>query len=601
MENKEMAALRSLLKAGKLEPYIRHIRFPHYKNLLEATRIDFTYPITALVGANGTNKSSVLRALYGAPQNNNLGNLWFSTSIDPIEDDGARSCFIYGYLNVDIGKHVEVLKTRIHKSDDPDYWEPSRPVAAYQMEKMPPVVGPLKGRSKTRWSAIDKEVVYLDFRATLSAFDKLFYHGELKGRTSSNREKKDLIRSRSPLLKRAIDEGIHSMVWHKLERIFDDGVRWLGEPEIQHVSTILGRRFERIGLIRHYFFNVDAYTCRMIRPGMEYTEAFAGSGEFSVVRIVTEMMSATEKALVLLDEPEVSLHPGAQRRLMSFFTQMVKEKKLQVVFSTHSPTLLRDLPPDAIKVFKFDDVTSTTQVPRQDWVAEEAFYHLGEKPAGVVTVVVEDSLAEAIVRRALAGSDIGKKALFDVKHYPGGAETLWAYYVPIFCSERRRDLLVLMDGDKTPPAPGKTPAEVAGMTLGELDGEIRRITGVKVNFNVDGNGAGDPDQKLRLRREFIEWVASSVRYLPGDTPEQYIWSKADLTDEQAKACKGADAKDNFVHLARAELGLDPEETLTSADILATQKRRLATIDPEEEGLAMVKEYLDDAYGRFARP
>lgn len=174
MEANEMATLRNLLSAGQLEPYIRHIRFPHYKNLVEGTRIDFTYPITALVGANGTNKSSVLRALYGAPQNNNLGNLWFSTSIDPIEDDGARSCFIYGYLNQDVGRCIEVLKTRIHKSNDPDYWEPSRPVAAYQMEKMPPAVKPLKGRSMTRWSAIDKDVVYLDFRATLSAFDKLF-------------------------------------------------------------------------------------------------------------------------------------------------------------------------------------------------------------------------------------------------------------------------------------------------------------------------------------------------------------------------------------------------------------------------------------------
>lgn len=598
MEANEMATLRNLLSAGQLEPYIRHIRFPHYKNLVEGTRIDFTYPITALVGANGTNKSSVLRALYGAPQNNNLGNLWFSTSIDPIEDDGARSCFIYGYLNQDVGRCIEVLKTRIHKSNDPDYWEPSRPVAAYQMEKMPPAVKPLKGRSMTRWSAIDKDVVYLDFRATLSAFDKLFYHGELKGRANTRKEKKDLIRSRSPHLKRAIDDGLGSMVWHKRERVLDNGVRWLDKKEVEHVSEVLGRKYERIGLIRHYFFNVDAYTCRMVRPGMVYTEAFAGSGEFSVVRIVTEMMSANDRALVLLDEPEVSLHPGAQRRLMKFFTQMVKLKKLQVVFSTHSPSLLRDLPPDAIKVFKFDEISSTTQVPRQDWVAEEAFYHIGENAAGVLTVVVEDSLAEAVVRRSLAGSDIGKKSLFDVKYYPGGAETLWAYYVPIFCSEGRKDLLVLLDGDKRPDEPIKGGAEVAGMTLEQLDAEILRITGVRVNFNVDGNGVGVTAQKLRVRREFIAWVDSCVRYLPGRTPEDYIWSKIALDHYQKNACNGADAKSNFSTLARLELGLDPEEELTSGDILATQKRRLATVEAEDEDLIAVKRYLEDAYGRF---
>jgi len=598
MESKEVSALRSLLNAGRLEPYIRHIRFPHYKNLVEGTRIDFTYPITALVGANGTNKSSVLRAMYGAPQNNNLGNLWFSTSIDPIEDDGARSCFIYGYQNPDAAKVVEVLKTRIHKADDPDYWEPSRPVSAYQMEKMPKVTGELKGRSKTRWSAIEKDVVYLDFRATLSAFDKLFYHGELKGRSSSNREKKELIRSRSPYLKRAIDEGLKTLNWHKIERVLDNGVRWLTPNEIQHISSILGRDFEKIGLIRHYFFNVDAYTCRLIRPGMEYTEAFAGSGEFSVVRMVTEIMSANEGALVLLDEPEVSLHPGAQRGLMKFFTKMVKTKKLQIVLSTHSPTLLKDLPADAIKVFKFDEVSSTTQVPRQDWIAEEAFFHLGESVADVVTVVVEDALAEAMVKRAMAGSDIAKKSLFDIKFYPGGAETLWAYYVPIFSSERRTDLLVLLDGDKRPAKPVKSHAVVAGMSLEDLDAEILRITGVRVNFNVDGNGVGNVGQKEDMRRQFLAWVASSVRYLPGREPESFIWAKMDANDPQVRACKAGDAKGRFVALARAELGLDPEEHLAAADILATQKRRLATIPPEDIDLKQVKTHLDESYRRF---
>lgn len=145
-----------------MEPFIRHIRFPYYKNLSPNTRIDFTYPITALVGANGTNKSSVLRALFGAPGHNNLGVYWFSTSIDPIQETGdERNCFIYGYWNEYETKTVEVLKTRIHKESDPDYWEPSRPVLKYGMEEMPPPPddSPLQGRSKTRWNTIEKNVV----------------------------------------------------------------------------------------------------------------------------------------------------------------------------------------------------------------------------------------------------------------------------------------------------------------------------------------------------------------------------------------------------------------------------------------------------------
>lgn len=44
-------------------PFIEHIRFPKYKSLVANSRIDFTYPITLLVGQNGGNKTSILQAL----------------------------------------------------------------------------------------------------------------------------------------------------------------------------------------------------------------------------------------------------------------------------------------------------------------------------------------------------------------------------------------------------------------------------------------------------------------------------------------------------------------------------------------------------------
>src|SRR5450755_2155183 len=136
MDDGDRNALRGMLAAKKLEPYISYIRFPHYKNLAPDLRIDFDFPITALVGVNGTNKSSILRAIQGAPGNENLGVYWFSTSTDPIADTGARNAFIYGYYHQGAAKIVEVLKTRVKKEEDPDYWEPSRGLASYGMAKM---------------------------------------------------------------------------------------------------------------------------------------------------------------------------------------------------------------------------------------------------------------------------------------------------------------------------------------------------------------------------------------------------------------------------------------------------------------------------------
>jgi hypothetical protein len=152
------SAISSSLAAGQYEPYLRHIRFPRFKNLEDGTRIDFTFPITAVVGPNGTNKTSILRAIQGCPDFSNIGNYWFSTNLDPISS-GVRYRFVHGYL-APSGGLVESIKTRIEKRENPDYFEPSRPILSDGMAAMPDVAAThtedLPFRSGTRWNAIVK-------------------------------------------------------------------------------------------------------------------------------------------------------------------------------------------------------------------------------------------------------------------------------------------------------------------------------------------------------------------------------------------------------------------------------------------------------------
>ncbi|WP_146672282.1 AAA family ATPase, partial [Escherichia coli] len=86
---------------------------------------------------------------------------------------------------------------------------------------------------------------------------------------------------------------------------------------------------------------------------LTYTESFAGSGEFAIVSLILNIYSAKPNSLILLDEPEVSLHPGAQKRMMDVLYSIVEQKKHQVVISTHSPVIVNTLPKDAIKLFVF--------------------------------------------------------------------------------------------------------------------------------------------------------------------------------------------------------------------------------------------------------
>lgn len=143
------------MKAGSaFTNYIDYIRFPSFKNLEKNTKISFDFPLTFFIGKNGSGKSSTLQALYGAPKGKSLGDYWFETELDPINDlKEDRNCFIY---SVDGN---EVLKQRAPRRNNLDYWEPSRPVAKYDMNV------------EQRFSPVEKEVNYIDFRSELSSYD----------------------------------------------------------------------------------------------------------------------------------------------------------------------------------------------------------------------------------------------------------------------------------------------------------------------------------------------------------------------------------------------------------------------------------------------
>ena len=98
--------------------YIDYIRLPFFKNFVKNTEITFDYPITVLVGENGTGKSSILKALFGCTEGRSIGQYWFSTKVDNIlESNDQKNCLIYNYKSNSSTDHeYEVLLTRIQRS-----------------------------------------------------------------------------------------------------------------------------------------------------------------------------------------------------------------------------------------------------------------------------------------------------------------------------------------------------------------------------------------------------------------------------------------------------------------------------------------------------
>jgi predicted ATPase len=579
--------INNLLNAHQFRPYIDYIRFPYFKNVQQDTKIQFEFPLTVLVGKNGCGKSSVLHALYGAPEGKSVGDFWFSTNLDPIKEDNiGRNRMIYGFYSIEADRFVEVMKTRVqyNKKDglitNPDYWESSRPLKKYGMKKLPPIpkgTTELLGRSETRWNLINKNVEYMDFRSELSSFDKVFYFHDL---TNSHQKKQDYLRDKSKPLKRSIDKKLSSHLYFRKQRIKQN--REFTIDELKAISIILEKDYRNGRYIEHSFFKSEGYSVIFTTDKIQYSEAFAGSGESIIARLVVKVLNAPEHSLILLDEPEVSLHPAAQKKLREFLLKEIIKKKHQVIISTHSPVFVEGLPREAVKLFYPNPITGKFEVQNETYPAE-AFHHLGSLLHSKKTIIVEDKLAKKIVEKAL--KLIGNiHQDYDVEYYPGGVDSLIGKYIPYHSIQKDNNLWYLLDGDQKPDEEHIDPDNIPPAENENLSELIKKQVQQDIQFNHDSN---NPEQKIKLQRQFLRYYKDKVFYLPSKTPEKFIWDNVSAlkSQEENPTCY----KQAFKSYTQTDLG---EEDVNSEQIFVIQQSMLAKVPNDCDDMKNLRKTLE---------
>lgn len=502
--------LQQLRAKNVHQRYIEHIRFPFFRNLETDTKITFDFPITFLVGKNGGGKSSTLQSLYGCPKGYSLGDYWFTTELDPIKEfDKNRNCFIYGFKD---GNEInEVIKQRIHRNNDPDYWETAKPILGYRM------------LNKKRFSPIEKNVIYLDFRSELSAFDKFFHF--LNFSSNTHKTKQDFLRFYSNKLKEAFDQN-KIISYYGPNR--NKSKVTLTNLETKIVSEILRKEFETIEIIEHNLFKDWGISIRLKQKNINYSEAFAGSGETAIVILVHKIFNAPDESLILLDEPETSLHSGAQKRLMSFLLDLCIKKKHQVVISTHSPFLIENMPDESIKVFS--TLTSNGKfIINNNRSYKEAFHELEIENTNRKIILVEDKTAKILLDKVL--EKLGKQTqdIFEIKYLPGGADDINQRLTTIM--EISENTSVFFDGDQKKVA---FPIDLLKTTPNEQDTSaklialIKKQTGCEIKFHLDGGNQGKDlkeKQTSDLAKKYLEFYKKNVFYLPENIPEDIIWDE----------------------------------------------------------------------------
>ncbi|NIM31051.1 MAG: AAA family ATPase [Pseudomonas stutzeri] len=484
--------------------YIKDATFPNFKNIVPSTRISFDFPITFLVGGNGSGKSSILHALWGMPFRYSTSRFWFSTAVDPIEEGGEFGINQYWYTHwcKQLGRDLQTRKVRGRRRSD--YWEPARALKSEGMDDLPVIISPETKdfRSKDRWNPVKREVIYLNFKCEFSAFDKFFYFAT--GLT--NEERQDSIKRSAEKLKRVISSGRQTYKPGGKEAVFEN--RKLTRDELDAVSYILGREYVEATYVMHRLYgNMEAPSVIFKRKELVYSEAFAGSGELAVVRAVIEILRCKDKTLVLLDEPETSLHPGAQKRLLKFLLDQTIKKKLQVVASTHSPTLIENMPPKAIKAM--EESISGRMQPVEVTHPQVAFNRLGHIERDKVVVAVEDDLLCALVEVAMIDLDPGEREAIKLYVPPAGASDIFKSLIPN-CMYEERAIFFVVDGDQELSVSLDELDDLGAPALKQLYDAVKQDLECTPSYIEN-----DPCRQ----KEYLSWIRDRVHFLDSICPE----------------------------------------------------------------------------------
>lgn len=541
--------LSGMKSNGAFKKYIEYIVFPYYKNLVPNTRINFDFPITILVGKNGSGKSSTLHALYGAPYNKSCSDFWFNTEVDPIEETKGkgRNRFFYGYKENHHDEIKEVVKSRIKRGSDPDYWETSRPLKSDGMIN-----------AKTRNSPLKKNVVYLDFRAEVSAFDKIYHFSE-----GDLAKRKELLRRRSKYLNRLFHGERMRFPGKPDDKI--GRVMELDEHIKKCISNILGKEYVSIKIADHRIYrNPGTSIYVKTKVSSNYSEANAGSGEVAIIQLVKKIEEADDYSLILLDEPEVSIHPLAQEKLKEYLLEVTKRKKLQVIISTHSKVLVEHMPSEAVKLY-ITNKEGMFEI-KEDVDYREAFYDLEEHVSAndKKKIWCEDYAAKRLIEKVLESID--KSQYFDIAYPPGGSETIITKHVPTIVTHNsyKDDTFIVLDGDKETDHS----YNLSDFTTAQCNDKMYLKECVKNAYGTDipvytdgGRGGQRVDQAIDLYKKYLEFSNTHVFYLPNKhTPEgillkskyaleEYkdIYVSADITD-------GEVAKEKMQRISEKEYG-----------------------------------------------
>lgn len=123
----------------------------------------------------------------------------------------------------------------------------------------------------------------------------------------------------------------------------------------------------------------------LYKNGEDFMFEWAASGEKQLLYTFIKIRdNITDNSLILIDEPETSLHPNWQMRYVSFLKEAFKGYKCHFILATHSPHLISDLESNSSSVIVLERNKENIIEQKKDylnmdtyaWSAENILYNV---------------------------------------------------------------------------------------------------------------------------------------------------------------------------------------------------------------------------------
>ncbi|NNU76568.1 ATP-dependent nuclease [Clostridium estertheticum] len=496
-----LSKINSLYEKGGIKNQLQQLTINYFRSFEKNTVIKFDHPLAVLVGKNGTGKSTALKLLKALSTNRKPNDYFFESATDP-EDTEKEYIFSF---EIDGNTYINFKKKKqwlmIDDLTELDKLNTSQEIYSY-----------LKTKKLCKPSIVINDI---EFKALIGAFDKSLFFDNIS--RSKNMDKK---------ISYTVKQSA-KLMQNKMNKSSNKTAIYLSEGELKEVNYILGRSYKSITIYKHRYFNGTWGTTVLFENDMVYSEFNSGSGEFIISITINKIKTLPNNSILLLDEPEISIHPGAQKRFMVYLLKTILAKKLQVIISTHSPTIIEKLPNSCIKNFTINGDNKIEVSNSANYL--EAFYNL-ECSFDKKNIIVEDDLSKDILLSICAEEKYSN--LFDINFFPGGAESIKTLIITAFSKSDTKNSFIIFDGDKYI----KNVVELKAISeinkdIGFYKNEFQSTTGVNsstVKWGINGN-KNNNDQKQKdlelseLIIKYLNFYKNNVCFFPEQVPEQIIF------------------------------------------------------------------------------